>query len=265
MIEDDIGEEVVIEGAVINVGSDAILEPIEGEFSSETLLVQPEPYLDDITAVVVNYQTDHLIKVAVESFREFYPTVRLVIVDNHSTDGSRIWIRSQQNEYTRPVLLCSNKGHGPALHNEFKRAETKFVFTFDSDVEFLKPGLLEQMRDQIGDAYATGWLRWVNHSGVSIGDGKEVNEDKHCPYIHPYCALYDRDTYLTLDPFVNKGAPAIDNMRDAKRRGLEVVSFETKKYVKHLVAGTRRMWRGHWYPGERKPERQWDKDSAFPI
>ena len=219
----------------------------------------------DITAVVVNFETEELIKNAVNSFRKFYPTIPLVIVDNNSTDGSRDWIRKQKNEFTRVVLNRSNKGHGPALHREFLRADTKYVFTFDSDVEFLRGGLLESMAALIRDAYAIGWLRWVNFDGVAVDEKKPFDKEKYCPYIHPYSALYDRDIYLTLSPFVNNGAPAVFNMRDANKRGLEVVPFYLAPYVKHLVAGTRRMWKGHWYPGSKPKLQEWKDGEKYPI
>jgi len=247
----EIEHEKEVEPTTINVEEDSVIEDIPG--------------LEDITAVVVNFQTEHLIKQAVETFRAYYPTVQLVIVDNHSTDGSREWIREQADENTRIVLNWFNNGHGPALDREFNRAKTKFVFSFDSDVIFLRGGVLEEMQERIEDAYAIGWLRWVNLDGVAVDEKRAFNKDSYCPYIHPYCALYHRDTYLSLTPFVNKGAPAVDNMRDAKKRGLELVSFKPTSYVKHLIAGTRRMWQGHWFPGEKKPMSQWEKDSSYPI
>lgn len=243
--------------------SDKTIVGVETEAEVEIVKVQDGPL--DITAVVVNFQTEHLIKQAVRTFRKNYPTVPLVIVDNHSTDGSREWLKKQPDENTRVVLNWSNNGHGPALDREFHRVKTKFVFTFDSDVIFLRGGVLEQMQERIGDAYAIGWLRWVNKDGVAVDESRAFNKDNYCPYIHPYCALYHRDTYLSLAPFVNKGAPAVENMLGAKNKGLELVSYKPTSYVKHLIAGTRRMWQGHWFPGEKKPTSQWKKDSSYPI
>lgn len=220
---------------------------------------------DNITAVVVNYRTKHLIETAVTSFRKFYPTISLVIVDNGSGDESREWIKKQKGDHTRVVLKRKNCGHGPALHREFSRATTQFMFTFDSDVEFLRGGLIEGMLAQIGDAYAIGWRRWVNQDGVAVDEKRPFDKSMYCPYIHPYCALYNRDIYFTLRPFVNNGAPAVFNMRDAKIAGIDVKPFHLEPYVKHLVAGTRRMWNGHWYPKDKKQINEWVKDSQYPI
>jgi glycosyltransferase involved in cell wall biosynthesis len=228
-------------------------------------VIKPLQIEASITAVVVNFETKELIQKAVTSFREYYPTLPLVIVDNHSTDGSREWIRKQKNEYTRAVLNRSNKGHGPALHKEFQRAHTDYIFTFDSDVEFLRGGLLESMVNLIQDAYAIGWRRWVNEEGVSVDEKQPFDASKYCPYIHPYAALYHRETYLTLSPFINNGAPAIFNMRDAHKQDIRVVPFYLEPYVRHLVAGTRRMWKGHWFPGNKPKLEGWNEERHYPI
>ena len=73
--------------------SDKTIVGVETEAEVEIVKVQDGPL--DITAVVVNFQTEHLIKQAVRTFRKNYPTVPLVIVDNHSTDGSREWLKKQ--------------------------------------------------------------------------------------------------------------------------------------------------------------------------
>ena len=253
----EIEYEEEVEPNTINFGSDSILEE---------LVINRLP---DITAIVVNYQTRSLVETAVCSFRKLYPGVSLIIVDNFSTDGSRGWILSKKDEHTRVILNRSNKGHGPALHQAILRATTKYVFTFDSDTEFLRPGLLERMLYKIEDAYAIGWLRWVNHNGIAVSErevkAETFNKGNFYPYIHPYSALYNREIYLSLLPFTNKGAPAIDNMRDAKAKEIEVRSFCLDSYVKHLVAGTRRMWGGHWFPGDRPPTSKWEKDKPYPI
>lgn len=253
-----------------NFGTDSTLEPI-AEFSSDTIRVDgvnvftaPVFFIDDITAVVVNYQTRQLIETAVTSFREFYPNVKLVIVDNGSTDNSWEWIRDQEDDVTEVIRNETNQGHGPALDKEFIRATTPFVFTFDSDVTFVRAGLLENLLTHIKDTYAIGWLRWVNISGVAVNEKKPFNKDRFCPYIHPCAALYNRDTYLSLSPFVNKGAPAVVNMRDAQKRGIKVRSYPIENYVEHLVAGTRRMWNGRWNPGD-SAKNEWDRRKTFPI
>lgn len=216
----------------------------------------------DTTAVVVNYKTKHLIKKAVQSFRRYYPSVPLILIDNNSQDGSSEWCNKQAGEHTTVIICTSNIGHGPALDLGIKQAKTRYVFTFDSDVVFNRGGFLEKMQSVAGrENYAVGWLRWVNRNGVS---SRNKNATWLCPYIHPHAALYDRDIYLTLKPFNHKGAPCADNMHDAKSKGIRVAGFPVENFVTHLVAGTRRMYKGHWDGNGKTPER-WNPDARIPI
>lgn len=216
----------------------------------------------DITAIVVNFRTKHLVTKAIGTFRKFYPKVPLIIIDNHSQDKSWDWIQKQANEYTITECMEKNLGHGPALHCGILLAKTKYVFTFDSDVEFKRGGFLEQMQTHAEKRgiYALGWLRHVNENGVPAND-----QPRFCRYIHPYAALYNKDIYVTLKPFSNRGAPCVDNMWDARKRGISVASYPIDKFVTHLVAGTRRLYNGHWNPGDKKPEVGWNPVARIPI
>lgn len=213
----------------------------------------------DITAIVVNYKTVNLVKKAVKSFRRYYPTIPLILIDNNSQDGSTDWAGRQRGKHTQVLINNHNIGHGPALHQGIMQAKTRYVFTFDSDVVFNRGGFLEKMQEQ--KIYAIGWLRFVNHNGVS---SKSKNAVWLCPYIHPYAALYDRKIYLTLAPFNHKGAPCVANMHDAKKKEIQVASFPIENYVTHLVAGTRRMYKGHWDGTGIEPA-IWNPKAQIPI
>lgn len=216
----------------------------------------------DITAVVVNYKTKHLIKKAVKTFRHYYPTVHLVLIDNNSQDGSTDWVGRQRSEHTTVLINHHNVGHGPALHLGIQQAKTRFVFVFDSDVVFHRGGFLEKMQTEAQKGiYAVGWLRWVNTNGVA---SRNKNATWLCPYIHPHAALIDKEQYLRLKPFNHKGAPCADNMHDAKKKEIRVASFPIEKYVTHLIAGTRRMYQGHW-DGNGKEPIKWNPRAKIPI
>ena len=115
--------------------------------------------------------------------------------------------------------------------------------------------------------YAIGWKRWVDRvSGVP----KEWHTDKHppekfIPYIHPSAGLYRISMFHTLTPFIYHGAPCLDNMREASKRGLTVKSFPIRDYVTHLKAGTRRMYSGRWDPTERTKRKKWNAKDKYPI
>lgn len=217
----------------------------------------------DITAIVVNFKTKHLIKQAVQTFRKFYPDVPLIIIDNASRDSSTEWISSKDGGNIRAIINGNNIGHGPALDIGMKECLTRYAFTFDSDIRFNRGGFLQLMQQSIDGKYAIGWLRWVNYNGVAARGN--FDKKKLLPYVHPCFALFDVDVYRKLCPFVNKGAPLIDNMRSARSSGYLVASFPFEKYADHLVAGTRRLYFGHWWPKDENPKQQWNPDAKIPI
>jgi hypothetical protein len=150
------------------------------------------------------------------------------------------------------------------MDQAIRLAETPYVFTMDTDCETLKGGFLEEMLRLFGEdasLYALGWLRYVDWlTGVPA----PVSEG-FMPYVHPSAAMYDREKYLKLYPFVHEGAPATRNMREALEAGYGLKSFPIHEYVMHLTAGTRRMWDGRWNPGQGEPPSPWRENAKYPI
>jgi len=219
-----------------------------------------------LTCIIVNYKTEKLTKAAVKSFVEFYPDVTLILIDNHSRDKSTIFVENfaKENEQVQCVVNSKNIGHGPALHQGIMIANTDYVFTLDSDTEILQGGFLQQMLLQYQKQerlYAVGWLRYVNCGGVS---GKKRNT-KLYPYVHPYASIIDRQFYQYLPKFENRGAPCTRNMIAAAKAGLSFYDFDLEPYIKHWVAGTRRMFKGKWNPKEDERKLAWIEDRSYPI
>lgn len=221
--------------------------------------------MNNVTVIVVNYKTLELTKTCVQSLRKFYPDIPLILVDNNSNDASKTYIVSQSNEHTTVLLNSKNVGHGIALHQATMLVNTPYVFTLDSDTEILQKGFVEQMLAYFEvkeKLYAIGWLRYVNEMGVS-GDEKKCNNLK--PYVHPYAMLFDRKKYTTLATFEDSGAPCRLNMFDAIVKGYTLCDFKLEPYIKHWIAGTRRMFSGHWKPKDTDTPNPWQKDKTFPI
>lgn len=252
----------------------AIIEEDQGEPIQEEMPRKPAPkplikrpaipsVELDVTGIVVNFNTKFLVKQAVQTFRKFYPSVPLIIIDNASRDGSAEWIRARENDLARVVVNNKNYGHGPALDAGIMLCTTRYAFTFDSDIRFHHGGFLQLMQRAIDGKYAIGWLRWVNHNGVAARG--HIDKARLCPYVHPCFALFDVEIYKQLKPFVNKGAPCVDNMYDARKKGYSVGAFPFERYADHLIAGTRRLYMGHWWAKDEKPRQQWNPDAKIPI
>jgi glycosyltransferase involved in cell wall biosynthesis len=221
-----------------------------------------------VSVVIVNYKTQALTRQAVSSFISRYHDVPLLVIDNGSQDKSVGTIQklAMRNPSVTAHLLTENVYHGPALDQAFHLLETPYILTLDSDTITKKGGWLEAMLGHFRSdprLYAIGWLRWVNHNGVATRDG--LPRPNLHPYIHPYCALFDRAKYHTLQPFFRDGAPCRVNMFNATKAGYHLVSFPIDQYVTHLIAGTRRMWKGRWDPKSDERPGGWREDAKYPI
>jgi glycosyltransferase involved in cell wall biosynthesis len=221
--------------------------------------------VDDVTAVIVNFKTLHLVQQAYESLRKYYD-LPIILIDNGSADDSTNWIGEHGG-----ITHTENLGHGPAMHQAISGIQTRYVLTLDSDCIVRGGSWIEQMLTFFDDdpqAYAIGWLRYVDRwSGVPLewhAHGKPKGA-RFVPYVHPAVAIYDVKKYRQMQPFVHHGAPALNNMVDAEERGYVVKSFQVFDYVKHLKAGTRRMYSGRWDPRTGEKPHRWRKDADYPI
>jgi len=192
----------------------------------------------------------------------------MVVLDNASDDGSFEWLQKKAKEDGALRLLRSdvNIGHGPGLCRCLEEVETPYVFTLDSDTVTIKGGFLELMLRRLEtneQLFALGWLRYVNHNGVAFSEPNP----KAIRYVHPHAMLFDFVKYRRLKPFVSAGAPAIKLMTSAAEAGYEVEDFPIQKYIRHLIAGTRRLYRGHWDPRKTKSMRigPWNPKAQYKI
>jgi len=223
------------------------------------------------TIIITNYKTLHLVKAAVESIRKFYAQIPMVVVDNGSNDDSTTYITELNDANTLSLLLTENEGHGPAMDRALSGLLSEWAWIVDSDVEILKPGLLEDMYAVVKDhTYAVGWLRHVNRfTGVPMEWHLKIEMPAYfIPYIHPCCALYNVAKYKQLKPFIHHGAPCLYNMIDAVDHHYGLVEFPVFNYIKHWVGGTRRMFssdKGDWNPDLNDVPAPWNSNANVPI
>ena len=68
---------------------------------------------NDVTTIVVNYRTPHLLPVVTDSFKRFYPDVRLVLIDNGSEDSSGSEISKLQKKHRAVDSILLNRNVSP--------------------------------------------------------------------------------------------------------------------------------------------------------
>ena len=208
------------------------------------------PTVDDITVLIVNYKTLELTRRAIETMLQRYGEVPMLLIDNGSHDSSTnlVWDMASRHRNISVVINERNRYHGPAMHQGIALAQSKYVFTLDSDCEVVRGGFLEEMLALFADdrVYAVGELRYKNRFGYTYGYAADTGDEAHArpnekrriPYSHPYAMLLDRSKYQRLDPFIHHGAPCIKNMRSAKKAGYRVLHFPVGTFVIHHAEGT---------------------------
>jgi GT2 family glycosyltransferase len=189
----------------------------------------------DIITIIINFQTPDLLDIAVNSFKEYYPDVPLLIVDNGSKDESPKIIDGlvAKHPSTKAIFLDKNIYHGPAMDHILKNyVDSEFVFFLDSDTETHTKGFLEKMNKiaKTDDVYGVGQTISVNDRGFKDENGIEV-------ILTPYLFLKVK-YYFQLPPFIHHGQPTINNFKETHKKGLILKEFPISDYIHHDWRGT---------------------------
>lgn len=203
--------------------------------------------MKNVTGVVVFCCTPNLIDVSIKSFREFYPKMRLIIVNNsfderqeglNCTKALEEYCKTDENVelHTLPV----NIGHGLGMHHGIEQVKTKYIYMFESDTLHQKPNLIEDM------------LKVATNVAYAVGPTVIVDYE-YCKYsatgvrrLWPYASLINRKKYYKFPMFSSdKGvnaAPLLKVTQAIADSGIQdklLIEFPVNLYVKHLDGGTR--------------------------
>lgn len=110
-----------------------------------------------VTVIVVNWNTVEITSDVLRAVQRLSPAgTRVLLIDNGSTDGSRV--RFEHWPGLDTVLLPSNAGHGAALDIGVLSVQTTVAVTLDSDAVPLRAGWLEPAVGPLlsGDALLAG-------------------------------------------------------------------------------------------------------------
>lgn len=216
----------------------------------------------DITALTINFKTPELVYDCLNSFRNFYPDVYHLVIDNGGCQQSdRTLSQLHDKKLIKLIKNTENVGHGLALNQGIELVGTSYVFLLDSDTRTERGGFLEKMLklfetdDQL---FAVGWLRKVGKTGVAYRIQSKAPKDA-LPYVHPYACLLDVAKFRQLRPFNESGAPALKTMYDARELGFHLADFPIDEYIWHKVAGTRGLFGGRFKVGTREIPGQWSR------
>jgi len=171
-----------------------------------------------ITALTVNYNTPDLLENLLISFRQFYDIPYMVV------DGSDAVHFAMIKEFPEKYKIDlhhfnTNIHHGPGLAYGFKTIKTEQILTLDSDMRILKYGFIEDLQSKLRpESYGIGSTCIIDRDGIASNLGIK--------YLHPSCALINREIALRFALPVRHGAPMISTMQDIASKGLDILQHE---------------------------------------
>jgi glycosyltransferase involved in cell wall biosynthesis len=172
--------------------------------------------LEDITAVICNWQQTRFTLGAVNNLHKMYPMIRIIVVDDGSQDergdfntayAREAYCKEERHDNSpfpdgtttnlfNVIRTGKHVGHGSALDYGFYAANTPLVLTMDNDIRIILPGLvekyLEELNSDLDNIYAVGTTYSEN--------------DPRADWIDPWFSLYQRkpitDLHLTFSNFL---------------------------------------------------------------
>lgn len=130
-----------------------------------------------VTIATVTWNSLPYLEVLVKAVRQFTANpVEMIVVDNHSTDGTKEFLASNRDVTSIDVPL--NLGHGLGLDIAFIRARTEHVVVLDVDAFPIRDGWLSVVLDPLE------------------GNAKIAGAQVHRSFVHPCFLGMRRQTYM---------------------------------------------------------------------
>lgn len=124
-----------------------------------------------ITIYIVNRNYGKYIKQALESvISQTYKNIELIIIDDNSTDSSKVLIRTFKKKYKKTIILFNKKKIGlvKSINRAIKKSKGKYIIRLDSD-DYLHPKAVEEMYLKIKNDKKIGLVfpnfYWTNSNG----------------------------------------------------------------------------------------------------
>jgi hypothetical protein len=164
--------------------------------------------VEQIPIVTVSYNAPDLIDALLASIRAFYPNPVYVIDGSRPEVAEQIGPIAAKYADVRFIPFGYNIHHGPGMTWAIRNLDLHGPVLFlDSDVEVLRRGFLESLREALAPGmYGVGNLLHVNRLGQPVEDGAGYL------YLHPACMLCDIDVVRQWPLPIKHGAPMMPSM-----------------------------------------------------
>ncbi|MBN1980465.1 MAG: glycosyltransferase [Chitinivibrionales bacterium] len=203
---------------------------------------------NNITIIIVHSNTLQLTAHAIYSIYEKIAytdgAVRIVVVDNCSTDSSASFLEIlARNGYIDLVKLTHPVQHGPGLNigarhvhffeeNLSLEQKTSIFLFLDSDVIILRGEVLTDSRKEL--------FSQKDNAAAAQLQSDQLSDDGGYP--HPSCLLMKKNIYESsrIKPFMKGGVPAKNLAKSIRRNNYCIVDFPFRKmnYILHIGRGT---------------------------
>lgn len=202
--------------------------------------------MDQITGIIVSYNTKNLLKNCVESIRKFYPTLNLIIIDGSNPDNDCYhYSKSIVDTYTKVFNVEYNIGHGKGMKMAIDMCKTDYFVLIDSDTVMLKGNIIEILLFGIthNNAYGAGLVVNTNKNGSNYSGTNSIR------YLHPYFCVISLKKYREYSPVIHHGAPMINAMIDISGKENIIHFNNMNDYILHVGRGTRLLDPKEFKPG----------------
>ncbi|GGC07669.1 methyltransferase domain-containing protein [Pseudoduganella buxea] len=179
----------------------------QGGRGAEAQQLRDQAAVEQIPIVTVSYNSPDLIDALLASIRRLYPNPVYVIDGSHPDIAARIRPVAEQYAGVRFIPFGYNIHHGPGMSWAINNLDLHGPVLFlDSDVEVLRRGFLESLREALTPGlYGVGSLQYVNELGQPL-------ENDGYLYLHPACMLCDIDVMRQWPLPIKHGAPMMPPM-----------------------------------------------------
>lgn len=120
-----------------------------------------------ISVVIVTWNGLEFLRVNLDAVRTYSPpSVRIIVVDNASDDGTRKYL--EERDDVDVLRMPFNIGHDLALDFGFLRARTEFAVALDMDAFPFRPTWLDVLLKPLDDGYHVSGGRYVDYAHPSF-------------------------------------------------------------------------------------------------
>ena len=199
--------------------------------------------VQDITGIVVCYNTKGFMEIAYNSIRKFYPNLPIMIINGSDLESSCTpYLYSISSKITKIVTIGYNIGHGRGLDYGIKKVKTKYALLFDSDIRMLKPPINNMLKLMKKGSFGVGSVMKIGYDGNNCGKSLHHKDEGCLSYLHPFFQIINVSNYKKYHRYVHHGAPCYLTMIDIHKRKLSkkiLINFPVHDFVEHYNRGTR--------------------------